>query len=72
MKTETTNNGLVTLKTWRTYKKEVKQTRHMQNDGKHIALFKMFVLKNFSFSFYLGSFICRFILKKKFGKNYAR
>jgi len=44
--------------------------RHMQNDGKHLSSFKMYVLRHENFIFKWGARICDAILTKKYGNRY--
>lgn len=59
------------IKTWQMPNGDVKYTYHMQNDGKHISIFKLYILKEESFIFNLTAKICDKILLKKYGENYT-
>ena len=58
-------------KEWKDYKGRTRITRHMQNDGKHLAIFRLYALKDKSLVFKLTSRICRSILIKRYGENYT-
>lgn len=60
---ETHNNVIV--KTWELKDGTIKTTRYMQNDGKHIVLFKLFILNN-----KLLNKIFSKLYKKRYGQNY--
>lgn len=62
---EIENTGNIIIKTWKFKDDAVKQTKHMQNDGKHIVLFKLLILNN-----KLMNKIFDKIYVKKYGQNY--
>lgn len=64
-------DGSVTYKTWKLKNGERKITIHLQNDGKHLAIFRLFALKNSFFMFRLAAKICRKILISRFGEDYT-
>lgn len=48
-----------------------KVERHMQNDGKHLTIFRLNILKDKFFEFKICAKICRYILRKQLGDNYG-
>lgn len=61
-----------TIKTWETkYMDELQRTRHMQNDGKHIALFKLYYGKDKSWQFKLTAKLAHKIFVSRYGEEYV-
>jgi len=71
LKTAPDKSGIVTLKEWEDYKGRKRTTRHMQNDGKHITLFRLYAFKDKFWTFKIVSKICRKIYISKFGEDYT-
>jgi hypothetical protein len=69
VKLEQTSNK--TIKTWKLPNGELRSSFHMQNDGKHLAIFRLYVLREESFIFKVTAFICDKIFKAKYGKDYT-
>ena len=59
------------LMEWIDYKGNKQFTRHMMNDGKHICLFKLLILKKESKVFAFIANICHNNLVKRFGDEYG-
>lgn len=55
---------------YRTWNGKIKAVRKMQNDGKHLVLFKLYTLKSENFMLRWVSKICRKIYKRKYGDQY--
>ena len=62
---------IITYKHWKLPNGEIRISRHMQNDGKHLAIFRLYALKNNLPPFKICARICRHILMKRYGKDYA-
>ena len=63
-------NPTFTTKTWRLNDGTIKETRHMQSDGKHLAPFKLFILKNESWLMRQVAIYCDKKLTKELGPCY--
>jgi hypothetical protein len=57
--------------TWENFKGEHHRLCYYQNDGKHLSLFKSFVLKKFSLSFWIASKIIKKIYLDRYGEDYG-
>lgn len=55
---------------YKTWNGKIKAVRKMQNDGKHLALFKLYAFKDRNFMLKLTAKICDKIYKKKYGDQY--
>lgn len=64
------HNDNMTIKHWILPDGSKRATRHMTNDGKHLAIFRLFALKDLPF-FGLCARICRRILIKRYGPDYT-
>ena len=69
IKLEQTPNKII--KTWKLPNGDIKNTYHMQNDGKHLSIFKLYILKEESFIFKITAKICDKLLLKEYGENYT-
>lgn len=65
------DDGIRTHKTWQVYRDEDRTSVHMQNDGKHLALFKLYAFKDDFLAFRVAAKICKKILKKRYGNDYT-
>ncbi len=68
-KLEILSNKIV--KHWVLPNGEVRHSYHMQNDGKHLAIFKLYVLRDKSFIFDIAARICDSIFRKRYGEDYT-
>lgn len=59
------------IKTWRLPDGKEIQTFHMQNDGKHLTLFKLYAFRRDNFMFDITAKICHNLYKKRYGEEYA-
>jgi hypothetical protein len=65
------HDGLVTIKTWLDYKGQKRVTRHMQNDGTHLAVFRLAILKKDFLVCRIAAKIAKKILIKRYGNDYV-
>jgi hypothetical protein len=70
VKEEFNEGNQVTYKTWTDYKGRTQVTRHMQNDGKHLAVFRLYALKDF-FWFKLCNKVVKKMLIARYGEDYT-
>lgn len=61
----------VIYKTWELYGGGEMQSRHMQNDGTHLSVFRLYALKDEFKIFKLTAKICRSIMIRRYGKDYT-
>jgi hypothetical protein len=61
----------VTYKHWKLENGEIKITHHRQNDGKHLAVFRLYTLRNKFTIFDICAKICKKILIKRYGEDYT-
>lgn len=64
-------HGPTMLKDWKLSNGEVRRSAHMQNDGKHIALFKLYELRKEFPIFERCAQKCRKLLIDRYGKDYG-
>jgi hypothetical protein len=70
IKEEFVEANQITYKYWDCYDGEERVTRHMQNDGKHLAVFRLYAFKDF-FWFKLANKVCKKMLIKRYGQDYT-
>ena len=61
----------ITYKTWELKDGSQMTSRHMQNDGKHLAIFKLFAFRDKSLAFRIASKICRSMFIARYGEDYT-
>jgi len=65
------SNSVVTFKEWKDYKGTKRITRHMQNDGKHLSVFRLYAFSHKFWIFKITSKLVRRILISRYGDDYT-
>lgn len=63
--------GVYIYKYWKDYRGNERTTRHMQNDGKHLLIFKLYAFQHKSLTLRITAKICRKILTSRYGTDYT-
>ena len=70
VKEEFDPNVQITYKHWLCRDGDIRVSRHMQNDGKHLAVFRLYAFKDL-FWFKLANKVCKKMLVKRYGQDYT-
>lgn len=68
---EEIDDGIRVHKKWSFNGEEARVSVHMQNDGKHLALFKLYTFKDDFLAFKIAAKVCKKILIKRYGNDYT-